>query len=78
MYANSGVRELAFNLRISAQLRTLWRFKSTFPHVHESGRGLSEGWSYEVCKKTFKKTLKKMFENEFHCYYSGFEIQLNI
>ena len=41
MFANSGVRERAFNLRISAQLSTLWRFKNTFPHVHESGGDLS-------------------------------------
>ena len=68
MYANSGVRERTFNLRISAQLRTLWRFKNTFPGVHESGGDLFLGWSFEVGKKIFKKTLKKMFENEVHCF----------
>src|SRR4029434_4905484 len=36
MYANSGIRERVFNLRISAKLRTLWWFKNTFPRVHES------------------------------------------
>ena len=64
MYANSGVRERAFNLRISAQLRTLWRFKNKFPAVHESGGDLFLGWSFEIRKKIFKKTRKKMFENE--------------
>ena len=67
MYAKSGVRECAFNLRISVQLRTLWRFKKTFPGVHESGGDLILGWSFEVHKKIFKKTRKKMFENEAHC-----------
>ena len=61
MYANSGVRERTFNLRISAQLRTLWRFKNTFPGVHESGGDLFLGWSFEVGKKIFNKTSKKMF-----------------
>ena len=56
MYANSGVRERTFNLRISAQLRTLWRFKKTFPGVHESGGDLFLSWSVEVGKKIFKKT----------------------
>ena len=64
MYANSGVRERAFSLRISAQLRTLWRFKNTFQGVHESGGDLFLGWSFEVRKKIIKKTFKKMFENE--------------
>ena len=58
IYANSGVREHAFNLRISAQLRTLWHFKKTFPGVHERARDLILGLSFEVHKK--------MFENEAH------------
>ena len=57
-----------FNLRISAQLRTLWQFKNTFPGVHGSGGDLFLGWSFEVGKKIFKKTLKKMFKNEVHCF----------
>src|SRR4029434_4644020 len=40
LYENPGARECTFNLRISAQLRTLWRFKNTFPCVHESGGDL--------------------------------------
>ena len=34
----------AFNLRISGQLRTLWRFKNTFPriHVHKKQQMLSK------------------------------------
>ena len=67
MYANSGVRERPFILRISAQLRTLCRFKNTFPGVHESGRDIFLGWSFEVHKKIFLKTLKNMFENEVQC-----------
>src|SRR4029434_5229017 len=68
LYENSGARECAFNLRISAQLRKLWWFKNTYPGVHESGGDLFLGWSFEVGKKIFKKTLKKMFENEVHCF----------
>src|SRR4029434_85197 len=68
MYANSCVRECAFILRISAQLRTLWRFKNKSPGVHGSNGDIFLGWSFEVGKKIFKKTLKKMFENEVHCF----------
>src|SRR4029434_6140670 len=71
MYANPGAREHAFNLRISAQLRTLWRFKNTFPGVHESGGDLFLRWSFEARKKILKKTLKKTFENEAQCLSSG-------
>ena len=39
----------------------------TFPGVHESGGDLILGQSFEVHKKIFKKTLKKMFEKEAHC-----------
>ena len=63
LYENWGAREHAFNLRISAQFRTLWWFKNTFPGVHESGGDIFLGWSFEV-RKLFKKTLKKMFKNE--------------
>ena len=50
--------------------------KNTFPGVHESSWDLFWGWSFEVGKKIFKKTLKKMFENEVHCFLTTHCFQL--
>src|SRR4029434_1323708 len=57
MYANSGLREHTFNLRISAQLRTHFQAFINPAEIFS-----------EVGKKIFTKTLKKMFENEVHCF----------
>src|SRR4029434_8142017 len=62
-------KELAGRFCMQVQVHEKARsIKNTFPGVHESGGDLFGGWSFEVGKKIFKKTLKKMFENEVQCF----------
>ena len=67
MYANSGARERAFNLRNlfrGAQLRTLLLHKNTFSGVRESGGDVFLTLVFRSPYETFQKKLQKMFENE--------------
>src|SRR4029434_9312797 len=62
-------KELAGHFCMQVQVHeNALSIKNTFTGVHESSGDLFLGWSFEVGKNIFKKTLKKMFENEVHCF----------
>ena len=55
-------KELAGRFCMQVQVHEKARsIKNTFPGVHESSWDLFWGWSFEVGKKIFNKTSKKMF-----------------